>query len=305
MKNIKLPRKAIIPVAGFATRFLPQTKAMPKQMLPLVDKPIIQYIVEDLVAAGIKDIIFVTSSMAKSIEDHFDKPSLDLVENLKMGGPKKMKYLEEIEKISNLANFIYIRQSGTIYGNGIPLLNAAHLINNEPFIYTWGDDMFKSKPNEFIQIIDKYRKYGKSCLSCVCTGDVNDYEKYAFIGGKQVEDGVIHMDKMIEKPGKDRVRSEKLRSLGVVSSMLFTPEVFRYLELALKKYKKGKEFYYTDIITEMLEDNKKIYGIEIKNGKYLDVGNKLDYLKAVVEFGCGNKAIGKDFKTWLKEFSDY
>src|SRR3989344_1123054 len=109
MPKVKIPRKAVIPVAGYATRFLPQTKAMPKQMLPLVDKPIIQYIVEDLVSAGIKDIIFVTSPQARSIEDHFDKPTLDLVENLKRGGSKKLKYLEEVEKIASLANFVYIR----------------------------------------------------------------------------------------------------------------------------------------------------------------------------------------------------
>src|SRR5437868_6610157 len=126
-------RKAVIPAAGFGTRFLPQTKAMPKEMLPVVDKPIIQYIVEELVAAGIEDIVIVTGYHKRSIEDHFDYISPDLRANLKKAG--KLELLEETKKISDLANFAYVRQKGP-YGNATPLLNAEHLIGNEPFIYT-------------------------------------------------------------------------------------------------------------------------------------------------------------------------
>ena len=133
--------KAVIAVAGFGTRFLPQTKAMPKEMLPLIDKPIIQYVVEELVAAGIKDIIIVGSGNKRAIEDHFDLPGEELLANLKAGGDKKKRYIEQVEEIANLANFVYIRQKGP-YGNATPLLSAAHLVGDEPFIYTWADDFF-------------------------------------------------------------------------------------------------------------------------------------------------------------------
>src|SRR6476469_6133002 len=123
-------RKAVIPAAGFGTRFLPQTKAMPKEMLPLIDKPIIQYVVEELVEAGIRDIIIVGSSNKRAIEDHFDLPTEELLVNLREGGPKKQPYIEQVEKLAGMANFIYVRQKGP-YGNATPLLNAAHLIGEE------------------------------------------------------------------------------------------------------------------------------------------------------------------------------
>src|SRR6185312_9470594 len=137
--------KAVIAAAGFGTRFLPQTKAMPKEMLPLIDKPIIQYIVEDLVAAGIEDIIIVGSSNKRAIEDHFDLPSEDLLNNLRAGGPKKQHYLDELNGIANMANFIYLRQKGP-YGNATPVMDAAHLIGDEPFIYTYADEFFVATP---------------------------------------------------------------------------------------------------------------------------------------------------------------
>src|ERR1700712_3382045 len=142
--------KPFIAAAGFGTRFLPQTKAMPKEMLPIIDKPIIQYIVEDLVAAGIKDIIIVGSSNKRAIEDHFDVASEDLLNNLRAGGPKKQHYIDELEQISSLANFIYLRQKGP-YGTATPILNAAHLIGDQPFIYAFADDLTVSTPNAFQQ----------------------------------------------------------------------------------------------------------------------------------------------------------
>src|SRR5690349_11202580 len=150
--------KAVIAAAGFGTRFLPQTKAMPKEMIPLIDKPIIQYVVEELVAAGIKDIIIVGSSNKRAIEDHFDTPSQDLVANLKAGGAKKKPYLDQIEAVSNLANFVYVRQKGP-YGNATPVACARHLLGNEPFIYTYADDFFAANPGRTQQLIDVYNKY--------------------------------------------------------------------------------------------------------------------------------------------------
>ncbi len=145
----KKVRKAVIAAAGFGTRFLPQTKAMPKEMLPLVDKPIIQYIVEELVEAGIKDIVIVTGYHKRSIEDHFDAISADLRANLEQGG--KDELLKQTQKVSELANFAYIRQKGP-YGSGTPIMNAAHLIGDEPFIYTFADDLIAARPNRFKQI---------------------------------------------------------------------------------------------------------------------------------------------------------
>src|SRR5581483_7733689 len=162
--NLKV-RKAVIAAAGFGTRFLPQTKAMPKEMLPLIDKPIIQYVVEDLVAAGIQDIIIVGSSNKRSIEDHFDLPSEDLVANLRAGGPKKQHYIDELETIANLANFMYIRQKGP-YGNATPVLNVIHLIGNEPFLYVWADDYFLASPGRAQQLIAAHEKHQGSIFAC-------------------------------------------------------------------------------------------------------------------------------------------
>src|SRR6266446_4255745 len=145
--------KAVIAAAGFGTRFLPQTKAMPKEMLPLVDKPIIQHVVEELVSAGIRDIIIVTGQAKRSIEDHFDIPSGDLIANLRMGGKKKQHFIDEVEAIAGLANFVYVRQR-RLYGNGVPLLDVEHLIGDEPFIYTWSDDFIVADPVRFKQLCD-------------------------------------------------------------------------------------------------------------------------------------------------------
>src|SRR4051812_7329332 len=167
--------KAVIAAAGFGTRFLPQTKAMPKEMLPLVDKPIIQYIVEELVEAGIQDIIVVTGYHKRSIEDHFDAISADLRANLESAG--KIDLLKKTEAISDLANFVYIRQKGP-YGNGTPLLNAEHLVNDQPFIFAWADDFVVAKPSRFKQLLAVYEEYGGSILTCVRAKKDEDYERY-------------------------------------------------------------------------------------------------------------------------------
>ena len=290
--------KAVIPAAGFGTRFLPQTKAMPKEMLPIVDKPIIQYIVEELVDAGIKDIILVTGYHKRTIEDHFDYPNLDLVENLKMGGEKKKPLLEEVEKIANMANFIYVRQKGP-YGNGTPLLNVREITGNEPFIYTWSDDFIVAKPSRFKQLIAAYEKYGYSCLSGVKTTKDEDYERYGFVGGKELEPGIIDANTIIEKPGKENAPSD----LATVSGFLFTPDIFDSLDTALSRIKEGHEFYYVDALRLMLESGKHVLGVEIKDGKYYDTGNKLEYLKTVTEFAIKHPEIGEKFRDYLKSLN--
>ncbi len=290
---IKKVRKAVIPAAGLGTRFLPQTKAMPKEMLPLVDKPMIQYIVENLVDAGIKDIIIVTGYHKRAIEDHFDNPSAELVNILKNNG--KTSQLEELLKISNLANFFYVRQKGP-YGNGTPLLNVKDIIGDEPFIYTWGDDMIFSHPNEFKQLIGVYKKYGCSVLSGLRARDDNDFNKWGFVKAKKIEDYTFLINKIIEKPGKEKAPS----NLGTISSFLFTPEIFNYLDIALKKLQKGQELYYNDALKLMLEDKKKILIKEITGGEYLDTGNRLEYLKSVTKLGLKNKEVSKEYLSFIK-----
>ncbi len=288
--------KAVIPAAGFGTRFLPQTKAMPKEMLPIVDKPVIQYVVEELVDAGITDIIMVTGYHKRTIEDHFDAPSKELIENLKLGGEKKKHYLDEVQAIGNMANFIYVRQKGP-YGNGTPLMNVRHIIGDEPFIYTWSDDFITAKPSRFKQLISAYEKYGSTCLASIRVEDDEDYDRYGFTGGKQIEPYIMDIDKIVEKPGKASAPS----NLANVSGYVFTPEIFGYLDRAMEQLKEGEELYYNDALKFMLEDGKQILAVEIEDGKYYDTGNKMEYLKTVVEFALKHPDLNGDFRDFLKK----
>lgn len=289
-------RKAVIPAAGFGTRFLPQTKAMPKEMLPVVDKPVIQYVVEEAVAAGIEDIIIVTGYHKRTIEDHFDKPSMELVENLRMGGPKKLPLLESIEEVADMANFIYVRQKGP-YGNGTPLLNVRQIVGDEPFLYTWSDDFIKAQPkSRFQQLLEVYNEFGCSVLASIKAKKEEDYERYGFAGGKQIREGLIDVDKIIEKPGKQSAPSD----LATVSGFILTPDIFDYLEKAQENLGEGDELYYNDALKLMLGDGKRVLAYEIKDGKYYDTGNKLEYMKTVVEFGLEHPDINGEFKAFLK-----
>jgi UTP--glucose-1-phosphate uridylyltransferase len=269
---------------------------MPKEMLPIVDKPVIQIVVEGLVEAGIKDIIIVTGYHKRSIEDHFDAPSVELVTNLKMGGEKKKHLLDEVEAISNLANFIYVRQKGP-YGTGTPLMNVRTLIGDEPFIYTWSDDFIRAEVNEFGELIRLYKKYNASVLSSIKLTRAEDYDRFGVSAGKRVEEGVIEIHEIVEKPGKQNAPG----GLGNVSSSLFTPEIFDYLDRVLANLREGEEFYYNDAIKLMVADGKKILAAEMKNAKYYDTGNKMGYLKAVVEEALRHKNINGEFREYLRE----
>ncbi|HSX07836.1 MAG TPA: UTP--glucose-1-phosphate uridylyltransferase [Candidatus Saccharimonadales bacterium] len=288
--------KAVIAAAGYGTRFLPQTKAMPKEMLPLVDKPIIQFIVEELVEAGIKDIILITGYSKRSIEDHFDTPNEDLLNNLRAGGPSKAHYIEEIERISDLANFAYVRQKGP-YGTATPVLNAAHLVGNEPFIYCFADDLTVATPNAFGQMIALYEEFQASILPCIRIEDDKEFTRYGILGGQQVRDGVLKLDSIKEKPGRAAAPS----NLASVGGYLLTPEVFKYVERALQTLTPGKEFFMTDdILQPMLADGKALYGCEIKNSTRYDTGDKLEYLKTVISFALKRDDIGPEFREFLR-----
>jgi UTP--glucose-1-phosphate uridylyltransferase len=287
-------KKAVIAAAGFGTRFLPQTKAMPKEMLPLVDKPIIQHIVEELAEAGIEDIVIVTGYHKRSIEDHFDRISADLRSNLKHGG--KTELLEQINKISELANFAYIRQKGP-YGTGTPVLNAAHLIGNEPFIYIYADDFVEAAPSRFQQLLKVYAQYGGSVLTCVERDSDEDYGRYGYVSGKKLEKGLLEMATIIEKPGS---RQKSPSSLASVSGYLLDPVIFKYLEKNMASYDSSEEFKLQDAIQDMINDSHSVYACKIQNGSYYDTGNKLEYLKTVVDFALKNKEVGEEFKQYLR-----
>lgn len=287
-------RKAVIAAAGFGTRFLPQTKAMPKEMLPLVDKPIVQYIVEELVDAGIEDIIIVTGYHKRSIEDHFDEMSADLRNNLDK--PGKEDLLKQTSGISDLANFVYIRQKGP-YGNATPVMNAEHLVSGEPFIYTFADDFFVASPSRFKQMIQYYQKTGSSILPCMRIQEDKDYDKYGVVAGEELESGVLDMKTIVEKPGKADAPS----NLASVTGYLLTPDIFPYLKQARTQLQAGEEFIIQTAMQQMIEDAHQMLAVEIKKGRYYDTGNKLDYVKTVVDFALEHDDIKEDFKAYLKQ----
>lgn len=290
-------KKAVIAAAGFGTRFLPQTKAMPKEMLPIVDKPIIQYIVEELAGAGITDIIIVTGYHKRSIEDHFDYISAGLRANLKQAG--KTELLEATKKISDLARFAYVRQKGP-YGNATPLMNAAHLIGNEPFIYAFADDFVLAEPNRFSQLIEVYKSNGGSVLTCVRAKREKDYKKYGFVGGNMASDSLMKVNSIIEKPGSRKASPSDFAS---VSGYLFEPAIFEYLEQARRELKESEEFIFQPSLQKMAEEGHDIYGLEIKNGKFYDTGDKLEYLKTVVDFALMHDELKEGFLGYLKEIT--
>ncbi len=288
-------RKAVIPAAGFATRFLPVSKAMPKQMLPIVDKPVIQYVVEQLVEAGIEDIIIVTNYHERAIEDHFDRPHGDLVENLRMAGEKKKHLLEATEKVSELANFVYVRQKGP-YGNGTPLMNVRHIVGDEPFIYTWSDEFFWGETNAFKQVIDAYEKYDSSILSAVRLSGDDDYKRWGYVGGTELDPGVLDVKIITEKPGKENAPSD----WATFSPYVFSPHIFDYIEDAVKSTDKGNELYLADVTKLMLNGGKRVLALELKDVEYMDSGTPLSYLQTVVKMAKRHPEIGEEFSKWIK-----
>jgi UTP--glucose-1-phosphate uridylyltransferase len=288
--------KAVIAAAGFGTRFLPQTKAMPKEMLPLIDKPIIQYVVEELVDAGIEDIIVVGSSNKRAIEDHFDLPSEDLVANLQAGGPSKAHYIEELERIANLANFIYIRQKGP-YGTGTPLMNVAHIIGNEPFIYTYPDDLTIATPNVFRQMMDVYEEFNASVVPCIRISEDDEYDRYGVLAGSEIRPGVLRMSGVAEKPGKANAPSD----FANVGTYLLTPDIFGYLDQGLRNLQDGKEFLVTsDVFEPMLRDGLPFYGHIVRNSVRYDTGTQIEYLKTLFAFALRHDKLGAELREFLR-----
>lgn len=280
-------RKVVIPVAGIGTRFLPATKAQPKEMLPVVDKPTIQYIVEEAVRAGLTDIILVTGATKRAIEDHFDRNE-QLEQKLHRAGKKKLE--AEIKKVATMANFIYIRQKGP-YGNGTPVLNAKDVVGDEPFAVVYGDDIWDCPRKPHLkQLIEVYEKYGDPVITAKMT-DTEGTKKYGIIEGTDLGKGIYQVNKLEEKPGpktKSRIASH--------GGYILTPDIFD----ALKKTKKGKggEVWLVDAIAQLMK-KRPVYA-KIIDGEFLDTGSKLNWLKANVEFALKDKEIKTEFKKYLK-----
>jgi len=283
--------KVVIPAAGFGTRFLPQTKAMPKEMLPVVDKPVIQYVVEEAIDSNVKNIIIITGSNKRAIEDHFDAPSEDLVKNLIQG--KKEHLLKEIQGISNMANFIYIRQKGP-YGNGTPVLTAEPAIEDEPFAVLWGDEFIYSKPPRLAQMIKVYEKFGGIVISGVKIENKEDLKKYGIADITHVENNVYKINKIVEKPEPDKAPSD----IATHGGYILPPEIFS----ALKKTQPGRggEIWLVDAINLLMKEGIPIYTVVIENGKYYDTGDKFEYLKTVIEFALEHEEMNGEFKTFIK-----
>lgn len=288
MEEIK---KVIIPAAGWGTRFLPQTKAMPKEMLPVLDKPVIQYVVEEAVASGIKDIVVITGWHKRAIEDHFDR-SFELEKHLEKN--KKKGELTQIKKIANLANFIYIRQKGELYGNAVPVLAAKAVVGKEPFAVMWGDEFIIAKPPRLYQMLDVYKKYKGAVISAVKIESKDKLSRYGIADMERVEKNIFKIKRIVEKPSPAKAPS----NLATHGAYILPPEIFNIIS-RLKKGR-GGEIWLTDAINELIKSGFPVYGCEIKNCKYYDTGNKMEYLKTVVEFALSSPKFSRDFKKYLK-----
>ncbi len=281
-------RKAVIPVAGFGTRFLPATKAQPKEMLPIVDKPIIQYVVEEAVASGITDIILVTGASKRAVEDHFDY-NHELQNWLKKQG--KEEQLEEIKKIAEMANFIYVRQKGP-YGNGTPVLSAKNVIGDEPFVVMWGDEFIYSTPPRAKQCLKVFEKYGDPVISGIRVPE-KDVSKYGIADVTKVENNIFRIKSLVEKPEVGEAPS----NLATHGCYVLTPDIFE--ELSKLKPGKGGEIWLVDAIKGLMK-KRPVYTCEVENGIYYDTGSKFGWLRANVDFALRDKNLNGDFRKYLK-----
>jgi UTP--glucose-1-phosphate uridylyltransferase len=288
------PTKAIIAAAGFGTRFLPQTKAMPKEMLPIVDKPVIQIIVEQLVEAGVTDIIIVTGFTKRSIEDHFDRNE-ELENDLRAKG--KDVFADLIKDIAELANFVYLRQKGTPKGNSRPLLNAKHLLkDNEPFFYLFADDFFRCEVPYPKQLLDAYEKTGRPVISAVKV-EPNDTTRLGMIDtGDQLDDHTFKVKGLAEKPGPDATPS----LYASAGSFLLTPDLLKIIDQ--EKPGAGGEIVLADAINEYAKTNE-VYCRFIE-GVWHDAGDKARYLEAIVDHALIDSELGPDFRKYLQRRLD-
>ena len=280
-------RKAIIPAAGLGTRFLPATKAQPKEMLPIVDKPTIQYIIEEAVASGIEEILIITGRNKKSIEDHFDK-SVELEMELEKAGKQEM--LDMVRRISDMVDIHYIRQKEP-RGLGHAIHCAKSFVGNEPFAVMLGDDVVDSEVPCLKQLIDCFNEY-KTTILGVQTVDPKNVDKYGIVDGLHIEDRVYKVKRLVEKPSVDEAPS----NVAILGRYIITPQIFEILENT--KPGKGNEIQLTDALLELIK-HEAMYAYDFEGRRY-DVGDKLGFLQATVEYALRKEELRDGFIEYLK-----
>lgn len=276
--------KAVIPAAGLGTRFLPVTKAQPKEMLPVYDKPTIQYVVEEAVESGVDDILIITGKGKRPIEDHFDR-SFELEHHLKTKG--KEDYLKEVEYISNLADIHFIRQKKQ-KGLGDAIYCAKKHVGDEPFVVMLGDTITKGTTPCTKQLIEVYEKYGKSAIAVEEVPE-EKIERYGIIGGEEVENGVIDINQLVEKPP----RSVAPSNLAIMGRYFLTPDIFDHIENVEPGY--GGEIQLTDALAKL----DAIYG-KVFVGESYDIGNRVDWLKTSLKFAMEDETSREDILNFIQ-----
>ena len=281
--------KAVLPAAGFGTRFLPATKATPKEMLPIVDKPTIQYLVEEAVASGIQEIIVITGSGKRSIEDHFDH-AFELEAALQKKG--KDELLKQVRELENMAKFVYVRQPQP-RGDGDAILRAKEVIGNEPFAVLFGDDIVDNEQKPALkQLIEQHEKTGCSVIALEKVPD-EDVSSYGIIKPASSEGRLHEIESMVEKPAQKDAPS----NLGIIGKYVVTPEVLKALENASSGHSDGEIRLIDGFIA--VQKSQKVYGYEIE-GQRFDAGNKLGMLMANIHYALKRDDLGPELKAYLK-----
>lgn len=280
-------KKAVFPAAGLGTRFLPATKASPKEMLALVDKPLIQYVVEEAVEAGIEEIVLVTGRGKRAIEDHFDV-AFELEEDLKAKG--KHKLLSEVQRIANLVTFCYVRQKKAL-GLGHAVLTAKRIVNGEPFAVLLGDDIIYSEVPAIRQMMDVYTRDPVTILA-IQEVPPSQTHHYGVISGERIGEDLYHVKDLVEKPDP----SDAPSNLAIIGRYILSPGIFEALEQT--RPGKGGEIQLTDGL-KILMEKEPVYAVKLI-GKRYDAGDKLGFLQATVEFGLRNEEFGEKFRQYLK-----
>jgi UTP--glucose-1-phosphate uridylyltransferase len=280
-------RKAVVLAAGYGTRLLPATKAQPKESLPLVDKPIIQYTVEEAAAAGLRQVIIVTAASKRAVEDHFDR-SLELEMTLREKGD--LSRLAEIQKISDLADFVYVRQKEQ-KGVGHAVLQVKDIVGDEPFVLMFPDDVAVADVPVAKQLVDVFERCGGSVLAVEEVSEA-EVEQYGIVGGTKDAEGVVHVDALVEKPKPEEAPSR----LRIVGRYVLTPEIFDVLEHTAPG--KGREVQLTDGLA-MLMQTQPVFAYEIE-GRWYDTGRPLGLLRASIEIGLRRSDIGPGLREFLR-----
>lgn len=288
IQRAKPIRKAVIPVAGMGTRFLPASKAIPKEMLTIVDRPTIQYIVEEVVASGIEEVVLITSSGKSAIENHFD---YDFELDVLLESKGKTALLEEVRHISSLIEIVSVRQKKPL-GLGHAILSARHVIGDEPFIVLLGDDLVVADTPCCKQMIDLYNEIGESIVAIQQVPEDQTYQ-YGIVEGKAIKDHVFKVDRMVEKPPPGTTDS----NLAIIGRYILQPEIFDMLEKTTPGH--GGEIQLTDALLALAK-KRSMYAYEFSGTRY-DAGDKLGYLKAILAFALRHPVLKDDFKAHLKQ----